>query len=410
MREQAFRSIGWPIVIRAPQLYAGLLEAALLRAGVPAWFERGTRRPDPSGRAFLALLASAEEGISAVRFAEYLSFGQVPFSVAAATLDRSWIRPEDESLRLPVQIDDSSSPTIAAAPPAPAVADDDGTGDGSQPTSTPSLWEGLLNEAAVIGGADRWRRRLDGLSRELRLRRDELAQENPDAPRLAGIDRRIAAVADLAACALPMVDQMAAWPTEALWAAWLDELDALARIALRRPERVLGALADLRALAAVGPVRLREVSQALVDRLRDLHIDPPAISAGRIFVGTPELVRGRDFDVVFVPGLTERVFPQRVRQDPLLLDEARIGLGHLAVESDRLREERLRLHLAVGAATRRLWVSWPRMDMTSARQRVPSFYALDVERARTGAVLDFTAIMQQSRCRRRGASRLAGAV
>jgi ATP-dependent helicase/nuclease subunit B len=45
------------IALRAPQHYAGLLEHALERAGVPVYFERGTRRPHPAGRAFLALLA-----------------------------------------------------------------------------------------------------------------------------------------------------------------------------------------------------------------------------------------------------------------------------------------------------------------------------------------------------------------
>ena len=48
------------------------------RADVPAWFDRGTRRPHPAGRAFLALLACAAEQLSAARFAEYLSLGQVP--------------------------------------------------------------------------------------------------------------------------------------------------------------------------------------------------------------------------------------------------------------------------------------------------------------------------------------------
>ena len=49
------------ILVRAPQSYFGLLEHALERAGVPAWFDRGTRRPHPAGRAFLALLACAAE-------------------------------------------------------------------------------------------------------------------------------------------------------------------------------------------------------------------------------------------------------------------------------------------------------------------------------------------------------------
>src|SRR5438445_4189354 len=66
------------IVIRSPQQYVGLLEHALARAGVPAYFDRGTRRPDPAGRAFLAILSCAADNFSAKRFAEYLSLAQVP--------------------------------------------------------------------------------------------------------------------------------------------------------------------------------------------------------------------------------------------------------------------------------------------------------------------------------------------
>ena len=66
------------IVVRAPEAYWGPIEQALERAKVPAWFSRGTRRPDPTGRAFLALLACAADNLSARSFAEYLSLGQVP--------------------------------------------------------------------------------------------------------------------------------------------------------------------------------------------------------------------------------------------------------------------------------------------------------------------------------------------
>jgi ATP-dependent helicase/nuclease subunit B len=59
------------ILLRAPEVYASLMEAALRRAGIPAYFVRGSRRPDSSGRALLALLACAAEGLSAHRFAEY---------------------------------------------------------------------------------------------------------------------------------------------------------------------------------------------------------------------------------------------------------------------------------------------------------------------------------------------------
>ena len=66
------------VLVRSPQNYVGLIEHALRRAKVPAWFSRGTRRPLTAGRAFLALLACASEQLSASRFAEYLSFAQVP--------------------------------------------------------------------------------------------------------------------------------------------------------------------------------------------------------------------------------------------------------------------------------------------------------------------------------------------
>src|SRR2546428_10800234 len=85
-------------LLRAPEVYASLLEVALRRAGIPAWFARGTSRPDPSGRAFLALVDCALEGLSARRFAEYLSLGQVPplDEAGAPPVDRAvWMAPAD---------------------------------------------------------------------------------------------------------------------------------------------------------------------------------------------------------------------------------------------------------------------------------------------------------------------------
>ena len=73
------------VLLRAPTPYRPLLEEALRRAGVPAWFARGALQPDPAGRAFLSLLACAAEGFSARRFAEYLSLGEVPLATPEGT-------------------------------------------------------------------------------------------------------------------------------------------------------------------------------------------------------------------------------------------------------------------------------------------------------------------------------------
>ena len=64
------------------------------------------------------------------------------------------------------------------------------------------------------------------------------------------------------------------------------------------------------------------------------------------------------------------------------------ALGGLANQDDRKNAERLLLKLSIGAATERLYLSYPRLDVAETRVRVPSFYALDVVRAITGAVPD----------------------
>jgi RecB family exonuclease len=71
----------------------------------------------------------------------------------------------------------------------------------------------------------------------------------------------------------------------------------------------------------------------------------------------------------------------------LLDEEMRLPLAAgLVVQEDRGKIERLRLRLAAGAATERLWLSYPRLDVSGARPRVPSFYVLDVMRAVTGRI------------------------
>jgi RecB family exonuclease len=119
-----------------------------------------------------------------------------------------------------------------------------------------------------------------------------------------------------------------------------------------------------------------------------------------------EAARGAAFDLVFVPGLAERLFPQKVREDPLLGDELRRALdARLEVQADRVAQERLALGVAVGAASRTAILSWPRVDATHARPRVPSFYALEAARAVQGSVPSYEAL--QRRAEHAGQARLA---
>lgn len=378
------------VFLRSPGEYLGLIEHAFDRAGIKAWFDRGTRRPHPSGRAFLALLSCVVERLSAVRFAEYLSLGQVPSLHEAPRPADDWLPPDDDLVagfargRTEATLDEPPVPEETVTLP-----DDDQTAVIDGVLRAPWKWERLIVESSVIGGDPaRWHRRLEGLAHQYEQQMLEESRDDPDSPRLLRIARDLRNLQHLRAFALPMIDALATWPAAATWGEWLARFEALAPRALRKPSRVLRVLSGLNPMSAIGPVTLEEARDVLRERLRTLDDVPPVHRYGRVFVGSPHQARGRAFRVVFVPGLAERMFPQKPREDPLLLDrELREPLGAgLAIQEDRARTERLLLRLVVGAATERLWLSYPRLDLSGARPRVPSFYALDVMRAITGRI------------------------
>ncbi len=380
------------ILLRDPQAYLPLVEEALHRARIPAYFTRGTVRPHPAGRAFLALLACAAEGYSASRFAEYLSLGQVPDLDAAgappAVEEVPWVEPEGDQLVfksfLPTQTeDDEVEPMIAANGEVVLV---------SGSFQSPRRWERLLVDAAVLGGRHRWEKRLDGLAVEITLKLRELADEEIAKRRRLEKQRR--QLDNLKRFSLPVIEALAELPREATWGVWLGALGQLAGRVLRFPEKVLKVLADLQPLDRVGPVTLDEVRRVLEDRLSLLRTEPPARRYGSVFVATVAEARGRAFDTVFLPGLAEGLFPRRATEDPLLLDTYREKLNaaspdaRLPTQRERVARERLLLRIAAGAARQRLVVSYPNLDPIQGRARVPSFYALDVLRAAEGRLPD----------------------
>jgi hypothetical protein len=164
------------VAVRAVENYRAVLEEALARARVPAHFADGVRRPAPEGRAFNALLTCAAEGLSARSFAEYLSIGVMPQAAAessdaaspsSATEGGSGASEGAKPIHGGTAKDGADAPVGSAAPALPLVS--------------PRRWERLILDASVVGGIDRWRRRLGGLLVGLRIRaaaaRDELGRE-----------------------------------------------------------------------------------------------------------------------------------------------------------------------------------------------------------------------------------------
>jgi ATP-dependent helicase/nuclease subunit B len=239
---------------------------------------RGAIRPDPSGRALCALLKCAAEGLSARRFAEYLSFGLVPDAGPdgkppdpAPRADR-WTPPDSELVPPAAETEDErdKDEDVDAAP----------ARNGEGPINDGQLRaprERLLVDAAVIGGPDRWRRRLEGLANELRLR-----LEGADEAKGESLMRALDDLAAFTAYALPLIDILEALPSAANWGDWLDRLGALATQALKDPERVLALFAELAPMSPVGPVTLTEVLAVMERLLLEVAVAPSPRRYGKV--------------------------------------------------------------------------------------------------------------------------------
>ena len=338
------------VLMRRGGAYRAQLDEALLRAGIPAYFAEGAERPDVAGRALLALLRCKHEGLSARAFCEYLSL-DVAKGTAADAVDEA------------------------------AIA-----------RGTWRRFERLIRRARVLGGRDRFARRLAGLAAE--IERDQLEDPSPKN------EQDLEALRALQVFSDELLAKLEALPAKARWGEWLDALDVLVGAALARPERVRAELAELAPLAPLGPVSLEQVVRVLSPMLRELRSAPIADAAGRVLCAEVEHARGLDFDVVVVLGLAEKVFPEVVREDPLLLDATRARIdgsaGGLEDNAARALNERVKLRIALGAARERIVLCYPRMDLERGRPRVPSFYGLEVLRAAEGKLPSYEVLMARA--------------
>jgi ATP-dependent helicase/nuclease subunit B len=386
------------ILLRSPEHYRANLEEAFGRASIPVHFVRGARRPDPAGRAFYALLRCALEGLSARRFAEYLSLGQMPDVDAGGSPPQpaergdQWATPDTEGAT--DDSDETQGVAVEAVEGVPENEDEPPVRSGQ--LRTPRRWEQLLSDAAVIGSHERWQRRLGGLANELRMRIAELSDE--EEAEATALTRELGDLGAFTGYALPLIDVLGGWPSSASWGDWLEHLGELATRALRNPERVLAVLSELAPIAPVGPVSLSEVADVLGPLILERAVPPPLQRYGKVFVGPVEAARGLSFDTVFVPGLAERMFPRKITEEPILLDAVREQIGgRLATNPDRLENERLALALAVGAAENQICFSYPRLDLKDQpRPRVPSFYALESLRASEERLPDFSELARRA--------------
>jgi len=346
------------ILLRSPERYQSVLEEALHRSKIPAWFSHGCRRPLPAGRAFLALLECARDGYSASRFLEYMSLGQARRRDATESQDTA---------------------TLFA----------------------PALWEHMIVDAAVIGGKERWRDRLNGLLESFTAKRAALDEESERDT----LDKHIDALNGLIEFVLPLVEILEKFPVRAKWGEWLDHLHVLANESLENSDQVNEVLNDLEPLRSIDDITLDDVLILLGDRLRSLRQLPSSARRyGRVFVGDATDASGTTFDAIFVPGLSEGMFPRPIAEDPLLLSDVRQRISP-SLRIARDDEERNFLRAILAAARKVFVCSYPRIDLLTGRARVPSLYFFEAARAAYGEIGD---IRQMENDARAGADTSAG--
>ena len=240
------------IVVRDPERYRVPLTEALARAGIPHHLERGARRPDPAGRAFLSLLECAADGLSARAFADYLAFGMLPKATDAGAPGESAVRGDGPDRGEKEALDEDDEGSEPTKPKRSVIGG---------ALRAPRRWERLLVDASVIGGGpERWRRRLEGLRAE--LARTSTAASDPESPEARRAQFRIADLERLSAFALPLIEKLAVLPRRASWATMLPALEGLARASLVEPRRVLEVLGQLAPLARTTPAPRRRARAA----------------------------------------------------------------------------------------------------------------------------------------------------
>ena len=366
------------VLVDDPAAYVPALAEAFGRAAVPVFFETGAEPPSRAGRAFLALLDTALGGLSAEAFLEFRSLDA---GRRGAGPDGDEGEEEEEADRSAVPGDDGDA---AGGEPAEA---------GDETSAAVRLAERLILEAGVIGGLDRWERRLERLASRLADEEREAneadeankANEADEADGAGERRRRREELARLQAEALPLLRRLSKLPDEATLGRWVEALGGLARAALRDPGPVLAALEATAPMAEFGPLTLAEVRRELAGRLLDARGRSAGERQGRVLVAPIGRARGLAFEVVAIPGLSEGAFRSGLREDPILPDRLRREFGDdLATGPDRLESVRLRLSLAVGAAVRRLVLSYSSLDVVEGRPQVPSYYFAEALRAALG--------------------------
>jgi superfamily I DNA/RNA helicase/RecB family exonuclease len=264
-----------------------------------------------------------------------------------------------------------------------------------------SLWDVISMEAGVVGGTDEWLSRLKRHCSDLGQERkeSESSRSRPSREKTEAA-RSLCEFIEKVVSLLTTVRDGYTWTQKTL-----GLIDAFSKIVEddEHTGDIKSALEQLKDLDALGTTPSEEQFCGFAEEA----LTASSGSLGKFQRNGPAVLnlmasRGIPFRLVVLPGMVEKSFPPVVRQDAILLDDERAALNQALTRTDsnplrlkareRLDEERLLFRLAVGAASDNLLLTYPRIEIATARERLPSSLLLAAIKALSGRQVDFEAV------------------
>ncbi len=275
---------------------------------------------------------------------------------------------------------------------------------------SPSQWDLISRQAGIVEGATQWEEKLAALIAQGKSQEPE---EGEGEGKFLGTEAEC-----LQAFLKKFFPALAPFPKKSSWRGMVDATLRLVETFFAEGEEckaLCQTLRELESLDALGrEVHIRQFQEILSEALDKKALRVGFFQRGGVCISDLMPARGLAFRAVFIPGLVERAFPAPPRQDPLLLDHERkevnqaLGeMGGIPLKRSRFQEEKLLFTLALGSAGEKLILSYPRLDPSSSRERIPSFFLLRVGEALSGKSLDYSGLEVLPQFQRVPLSRLA---
>lgn len=261
-------------------------------------------------------------------------------------------------------------------------------------------WDAISIQAGIVEGEKEWEQRLQRL-RESWVKKREAEEDDEGKSRfhkevLIALEQLIQFTRDLF-ISLQLLAGSNTWDgkAKALLNAFdrfveQDEEGLLVKQAIRRLSEL-----DLSGI----PPTLQDFARLVGEVLKAELIPTGRFQRNGPTIANLMAARGVPFKMVILPGMVEKSFPPLIRQDAILLDHERKIINQslsgkknepLPLKAEgRLDEERLLFRLAIGAATKKLILSFPRIEIGTERERLPSSFLLASVKALTGKSANF---------------------